>query len=133
MRHGFETLAAVALAGAIVCVGLLSHPFWHLLNQSTLWGINGLLSLLAPKVVYQPDSAKIGTPSFSLEIACACGGYEGIGLILIFLAVYCWLFRHALRFPAVWLLFPLGVALMWLTNVLRLTTMILLGTWNCRG
>jgi exosortase E/protease (VPEID-CTERM system) len=128
LHHGLEALVAVALADAIVCIGLLSHPYWDLLNQSTRWGVHGLLSLMYPEVIYQPEKALVGLPSHTILIACPCGGSEGIGLILIFLTVYFWLFRHALQFPAAFLTVPVGVALMWLCNVLRLTMLVVLRT-----
>jgi exosortase E/protease (VPEID-CTERM system) len=133
LPYGFEALVAVALAGAIVCVGLLSHPLWWLLNQSTFESVHWCLNRLLDNVVYQPDEAVLGTPSFTVQIACPCGGAEGIGLILIFLSVYLWLFRAAFRFPSAFLLFPLGVGLIWVANVLRITTMVLLGTWQLAG
>lgn len=130
LRYGFEALVAVAIAGVIVCVGLLSHPLWWYLNQSTLWGVHGLLGLFYPHVVYEPGMDSVGTASYTVEVTCPCGGAEGIGLNLLFLALYLWLFRHSLRFPSVFLLLPLGTALMWLLNVARITALVALGTWN---
>jgi exosortase/archaeosortase family protein len=69
----------------------------------------------------------LGTPAFQLEIAPQCSGYEGIALILVFVAVYLWLFRRELRFPHT-LLLPVGVLAIWFANVLRITALIALGT-----
>lgn len=133
LRYGSEALVAVAIAGALVCVGLPAHPLWHFLNDATVRGARELLGLLYQNVVFQPDEALLGTPSFTPQVACACGGIEGIGLSLIFLSVYLWLFREALRFPRALLLLPLAVALMWSLNVVRITALVVLETENLPG
>lgn len=46
----------------------------------------------------------------------------------MFLALYLWLFRGRLRFPQAWLLFPLGAAVIWLANTVRISALIALGT-----
>jgi exosortase E/protease (VPEID-CTERM system) len=62
-------------------------------------------------------------------VLSACSGYEGIGLIWVFVAAYLWLFRNTLRFPRAFLLLPLGTAAIWVANALRLTALIAVGTW----
>jgi len=75
-----------------------------------------------------PSTHTLGTPAFQVEIASECSGYEGIALILLFLTIYLWLFRSALRFPHVLLLLPAGVLAIWLANVLRIALLIAIGT-----
>ena len=41
-----------------------------------------------------------GTASFHVQIAPACSGYEGIGLILAFTAAWLWFFRPGSALPA---------------------------------
>src|SRR5262249_33912766 len=53
---------------------------------------------------------------------------EGMGLILVFLGIYIYLFQSHHRFPQALLLVPLGVALMWLLNAIRIAALIALGT-----
>ena len=67
-----------------------------------------MLRLAGLEVVSDPDRFVIGTPGFRVRIAPACSGYEGIGLIWVFLAAYLWLFRRRLRFPRALLLLPIG-------------------------
>src|SRR5262249_45612215 len=71
----------------------------------------------------------VGTPAFQVRMAPECCGYEGIGLIWIFLGAYLWLYRRHLRFPRALLLLPAGAALIWLANAVRITALIALGTW----
>ena len=56
-------------------------------------------------------------------------GYEGIGLFLVFLCAYLWMFRRTLRFPHALLLVPIGTVAVWVANAFRLTALILIGTW----
>ena len=72
---------------------------------------------------------KIGTRQFSVEIAPSCSGYEGIGLNCVFLGVFLCLFRERLRFPRALVLLPLGAALIWSLNALRIFALIVIGTW----
>jgi exosortase E/protease (VPEID-CTERM system) len=57
----------------------------------------------------------------------ACSGYEGLGLVAAFLAVYLWIFRNRLRFPHALVLLPLGLASVWLLNSARLAALASLG------
>ena len=34
---------------------------------------------------------------FEVEISAVCSGYEGVGLVVSFLAIYLWTFRSRLR------------------------------------
>jgi exosortase E/protease (VPEID-CTERM system) len=100
---------------------------WDSLGQLTLQLVHLVLSVLSSSLVYEPDQAVVGTSSFHVRIEPPCAGYEGIGLITVFLAGYLWLSRKELRFPrALWLL-PLGIVLIWGANVLRIVLLILIG------
>jgi exosortase/archaeosortase family protein len=46
----------------------------------------------------------------------------------LFLSLYLWLFRRALRFPHALLLLPVGVLAIWLCNIVRITRLIAIGT-----
>jgi exosortase E/protease (VPEID-CTERM system) len=61
-------------------------------------------------------------------ISPECSGYEGIGLILAFLTIYLLVFRKELRFPAAFLLLPVGAVAMWLVNIGRIVALIAIGT-----
>ena len=111
--------------------GQFTVLWWRPLSDATLWLVQLLLSLVAPEVICEADRFLIGTATYQVEIGPPCSGYEGIGLIWVFLAAYLWLCRRSLRFPQVLLLFPIGTALMWLSNGLRITSLILIGAgWS---
>jgi exosortase E/protease (VPEID-CTERM system) len=73
----------------------------------------------------------LGFEGFRIVIEPVCSGYEGIGLLTILTGAYLWAFRSALRFPQVLVLVPIGIALSWLTNVVRIAALMLVGArWS---
>ena len=127
-RQGWRALlGGVAVGIAAGVLGQWSSLLWKPLSRSTLWSVRGLLGLCYSNLDYQPDLFIIGSPKFSLVIAPGCSGVEGIGLILAFLSAFLWIRRGRLRFPQALTLIPLGICSMWITNVLRITGLIILG------
>ena len=101
---------------------------WKPLGVSTLWLVRFILKLFSEDVVYQPAERIIGTTAFDVEIAPACSGYEGMGLMLVLIGAFLLISRRTLRLPrALWLL-PLGCLLAYLANAVRIAALILLGT-----
>ena len=86
-----------------------------------------MLRILGQQTIVDPARSLLGTPQFSVYMAPTCSGMEGIGLIAVFLTAYLWLFRRELRFPQSFMLIPAGIAIVWLLNSVRITTLILLG------
>jgi exosortase E/protease (VPEID-CTERM system) len=129
-RGAGALLTGLAVGVAAWVAGLITTWAWRPLGLSTLWTVRGLLGLVASDVVCDPSRFIMGTSRFAVEIAPECSGYEGIGLIWIFLGAYIWLGRSSLRFPAALLLLPLGTIVIWLCNAVRITALIALGTWG---
>ncbi len=75
----------------------------------------------------RPEILQISTSRISAEIEPQCSGLEGIMVIWIVLATYILVFRKQLRFPAAWLLFPVGTALIWVLNVVRIAGFVVIG------
>jgi exosortase E/protease (VPEID-CTERM system) len=86
--------------------------------------------MLGQTTFVQPDTAQIGTTHFMITIGGGCSGLEGIGLMSVFVTGYLWLCRRELRFPASLILLPAGIALVWLLNIVRIATLILIGGWS---
>jgi exosortase E/protease (VPEID-CTERM system) len=129
--------AVPLLGGCAVSLGVCgflaaAHYFWHPLALSTFFLVDGLLSLAGFEVVSDPGRLQIGTPSFVVAVAPQCSGYEGVGLILVFLTAYVALFRRHLRFPHVLVLFPAGVVLIWLANAVRIALLLAIGSAGAR-
>jgi exosortase E/protease (VPEID-CTERM system) len=130
-RRGWGALAAGVVIGiAAYQAGLNTRLLWRPLHQLTFWAVDGLLGLISRDVICRPAEFAMGIPPFVVTVEPICSGYEGIGLIWIFLGAYLWFFRRELRFPRALLLLPLGTVLIWLTNVLRITLLIIIGAWG---
>jgi exosortase E/protease (VPEID-CTERM system) len=119
--------AGVGLAAWMA--GLWTETWWEPLRDSTITLVAWLVRGIASDVVVDAPGLVVGTSRFSVRILSACSGYEGIGLVWVFLGVYLWLCRRTLRFPHAFLLVPIGTAAIWLANALRLTALIAVGTW----
>lgn len=120
---------AVALgAGALVqSAALLSQQSWNALSRATFEVSAAILRLVEPDVTMDADARILGVADFKVNIAAACSGYEGIGLVTVFMAIYLWMFRRELRYPNAWLILPIGVAAIWLMNAVRIAALILIG------
>src|SRR5262249_8170051 len=118
-------LVGVAAWGA----GRVTDTLWTQLAGSTVLLVRWVLWLGCPEVICEPGRFLIGTPSFQVTVAPECSGYEGVGLIWVFLAGYLWHCRRGLRWPHALLLLPVGTAAVYLANVLRIAALVLLGTY----
>lgn len=121
-------IAVAAVAGFLAWLGgLLAQEIWLPLAKMTLWCTRQLLGLIYADVYIDNERAILGAGDFAVQIAPECSGYEGMALITAFAAVYLWLFKADLRFPRALLLIPVGIVVIWLVNVLRVTALIAIG------
>jgi CAAX prenyl protease-like protein len=125
-------LLGSAIGGAAWYAGQLMDLLWPALGWSTLMTVKALLQLFFPDTIFEPGELVIGTEDFLVEIAPQCSGFEGMGLMVVFLAAFLWLYRGKLHFPAAFLLIPIGVAGAWFLNAVRITLLIALGSWGWR-
>ena len=116
-------VAGLAAFGA----GVGAQNGWTLLRTATLVVAFALLRSVEPSAYLDPYTFIIGTGRFSVEIAPNCSGYEGIGLVLVFVAIHLWVWRENLKFPRALLLLPIGVAAVWLANSLRIAALVVVG------
>ncbi|GAB6142102.1 hypothetical protein JCM14076_28310 [Methylosoma difficile] len=123
----------VALIAGSLCwlMAMLARNTWHTLADLTFTFCHALLSLGYEGITADTVTHSLGTRTFHVEISPQCSGYEGMGLISVFLSLYFWMARKQLRFPHVFLLYPIGITFIWLLNVLRISLLIVLGTeWS---
>jgi exosortase E/protease (VPEID-CTERM system) len=116
-----------------VTAGLISVGLWRNLSHFTMHSVAWLLDVLVSPIRFDPSTAEIGTERFYVIVAPVCSGYEGIGLIVVFVSAYLIGFRRQLRFPNALVLLPLGVALIALLNVARIVSLILVGHYISEG
>jgi len=101
----------------------LSQP----LRTSTLWLADKLLGLFESDYSVDVATFELRTPGFWVVVAPQCSGFEGMGLMAVFSISYVWLFRRRLRSPQLLLLPLIGIAGVWLLNVVRLVSLLLIG------
>jgi exosortase E/protease (VPEID-CTERM system) len=129
MRRGPGiALTLVATGLAAWGAGRLTGELWLPLNRSTLWLVNGILSLIFKVTVYKPDRFWIGTPKFSVYLAPQCSGFEGMGLIAVLITAFLWISRRRLRFPWAFALLPIAVGAIWVINAVRIAALVVVGT-----
>ncbi len=121
-------LAAAGIGVAAWCAGQVTAQWWYPLQHGTMRIVYAIVGLF-PDPLVEPAAFVVGTKRFAVAIAAECSGYEGIGLIWVFLGSYLVLFRRSLRFPHALLLLPIGTAAVWLANALRIVALIAVGTW----
>lgn len=121
---------AYALGGSLVVFQVIGfcQRLWQPAIGLTFTLVRILLGFFTSDVIANPETATIGTRGFSANIGWGCSGVEGLGLMLVFSAAWLWFFRRELRFPRALLLIPAGVVILWSLNVVRITTLILIGT-----
>lgn len=128
LRQYWPTLAiATIVAITALLAGHYAQGAWELLSGATLTLVHALLSLYEADVQVNFDTRVLTVGTFSVFIDQGCSGYEGIGLVLIFLSLYLWVFRGTLRFPNALLLLPVGVATIWLLNAVRIAALVSIG------
>jgi len=118
---------AAGAASFVTIASVLSRQSWNALSEATFHLSAFILSLYEQNVVSDPLERDLGAGDFLVNIAAACSGYEGIGMVIAFLAIYLWIFRSTLKFPNAWLLLPIGVTAIWLLNSVRIAALISLG------
>ena len=106
--------ASLAAGTAIWAASFITEGLWTPLARFTFKVVTSVLGLVFAETVSRPDRLIVGTPKFKVLITPECSGYEGIGLILAFLTIYLFVFRKELRFPAAFILLPVGAVLMWI-------------------
>ncbi len=86
-----------------------------------------VLRFFLPGILVDARTFRIGTPNFTVIIAEACSGMEGLGLVLVFTVVWLWYFRKESRFPQALLLIPCALLCVWMLNILRISALVLIG------
>ncbi|TGD72545.1 exosortase E/protease, VPEID-CTERM system [Mangrovimicrobium sediminis] len=121
-------LLALLAAAVVVVFSLASQRGWDLLSGATFSLAASLLHLVNPDLLFlYPEKKLIGLGDFIAEVGPPCSGLEGIGLVTVFVGLYLYLERDSLRFPRALALFPLGAAVIWLLNGVRIAALVAIG------
>ncbi|MFT7559200.1 MAG: exosortase E/protease (VPEID-CTERM system) [Flavobacteriales bacterium] len=125
-------LITVAMSTAVWALAMFTQNLWGPLSDLTFIFSTLLLAAIDKKsLTVNIDDRILGINDFVVHIAEACSGYEGIGLVTAFVAIYLHIYKKEFRFPRAFLLFPLGIIIIWLLNVVRIAVLILIGAhWS---
>lgn len=124
-----RALASGLFIGAIALLAGYATAFlWEPMSRGTLEIVAFLLRAFGEDIVSDPGELTVGTEAYLVFVDRPCSGYEGIGLITVLLGFYLVYFRRSLRFPNALVLLPMGIALVWLSNALRIAALISVGT-----
>jgi exosortase E/protease (VPEID-CTERM system) len=86
-----------------------------------------LLAPFADGAFIAPEAFQFGTQHFRVDLAPGCSGLDGIGLVGTFTAAWLVWMRKELRLPRALVLLPIGIAVSWLLNAVRLAALALIG------
>ncbi len=125
-RHSF--LAGLAVGVLAWTAGSLTVHLWDHLGPLNLRAVAALLGLFSDQVVVSPAELLVGTGTFQVIVAPVCSGYEGVGLMTVFLLIFLWRFRADLRFPRAALILPAAMCAVLAGNVLRIAALVGVGT-----
>ena len=124
---GAAWLYAAIIAGiATSAIGLL-QSLWRPASALTFYLVASLLRPILPALQADPNELILDTGRFAVQVADACSGLEGIGLILLFSTLWLVYFRREYVFPrALWIV-PIGMVAMLALNALRIAVLLLIG------
>ena len=114
-------------------MGQYTNALWSPFHRWTFQTVRALLSLILPDLVSEPSSFRLGAGAFVVTIHPTCSGYEGIGLIWVFVGAYLWHFRHEMKWPRALILLPIGTVLIWLVNAFRIAALVVIGVKMSRS
>lgn len=129
-QSGGLSLIPVILAGAFAPFAALQlRALWsgELLAGWTFEMVTQIMAFWGQPVQTFPEQKIIGSDDFMVNIAPSCSGIEGLALTTIFSLMYLTLFREELRFPRAFIILPIGLALSWLFNSVRIAVLVQIG------
>ncbi len=128
-RNRRAIVVGFVVAGSAFLLGNYTGTLWGTMAGATMTLAEAILRLVTSQAICNPETRIMELGSFKVRIGDPCSGYEGIGLVLAFLAGYFWFFRRSLRWPQTYYLFAVGSVLIWLLNAVRIALLVLIGGW----
>ncbi len=123
----FETALALLAALFIIGVATYSQSAWNDLSEATFQLSYWFLKLYESDVYLNASQRQLAVNGFLIRVDHQCSGYEGIGLIIAFVTVYIFAFRKSLKFPNIFILYFIGIPLIWVLNALRIALLASIG------
>jgi exosortase E/protease (VPEID-CTERM system) len=131
-REAAVTLGALwlyAAAAAIVATAATqwSQMLWAPTTQITFRMVDLVLQPLLPALHSNAATDVLDTGRFAVMVTYKCSGLEGAGLFLVFCCAWLLYFRREYYFPRALLIIPVGLAVLFALNVLRIAALVLIG------
>jgi exosortase E/protease (VPEID-CTERM system) len=104
-----------------------TQALWDPTAALTFDLVRRLLTPFLPSLTADAASRVLSTGRFAVQIADVCSGLEGGGLMLAFSSAWLLYFRHEYIFPRALLLIPASIAAIFVLNVVRIATLMLIG------
>jgi exosortase E/protease (VPEID-CTERM system) len=121
----------LALAGgmglAAWLAGTASSELWEPLSLLTFESVAAVLGWLGFELRMDTANAILELSGFAVSVAPVCSGFEGIGLFVVLFAGFVFHQRAKLCLWRALLVLPLGMVVMWLGNVARISSLMLIG------
>jgi exosortase E/protease (VPEID-CTERM system) len=116
------------MAGVVATVVMQwSEQLWEPTARVTFYLAAQVLRPLIPALITDPAALIFRANHFAVQIAEACSGLEGVGLMSVFCGAWLLFFRHEYRFPRALALIPIGLVLVFLLNIIRIAALVLIG------
>lgn len=118
-----------AAAAAIVAASAMqwSQMLWAPTTRITFELVDQVLRPLIPTLRSNAATQVLDTGRFAVQISYLCSGLEGAGLLLAFCCAWLLYFRREYYFPRALLIIPMGLALLFVLNILRIAILVLIG------
>ncbi len=120
-------LAALVTLGIYFITGIFQNTWDDFLGAPTIALSKFFLELFFDGVYANTATTELGIGNFVVLISSTCSGYEGMGMIVSFLAWYSLTFRQDLKYPNALLLYPVALLSMWIFNCIRIAALIAIG------
>jgi len=127
LRRWALPLLAIAVGGLAWRAAAGAEELWAVLSETALRGAALLLRLLSADVSVGPEPNVIEVGDFGVVIEAVCSGADGLGLVVLFQATWIALARERLRVRRSLLLIPVGMALAFAANVVRIAALLWVG------
>jgi exosortase E/protease (VPEID-CTERM system) len=119
----------LALAGGLLCwrAAAAAEGLWGALSGATLQSVAWLLRAVSSDVTLDVAGRVVGLDGFDVEVAPICSGVDGIGLVVMFQALWISMARSRIRVRRALLLLPAGALAAVIANVLRVAALLWVG------
>jgi len=128
-EQGMRLIPLFLVAASTPALATVIRPLWQLdtIASGTFTAVDFVIQKIGYEVVSYPEHRIIGADGFFIDIAPVCSGIEGIALVTIFVTLYLFLFKAELRFPRVFILYPIGIAISASLNIVRIVALLAIG------